>query len=47
MIRFGKTVRKHMDGIVRAISERRSNAFAEGLNSGQGGHRTTLDRQRR
>jgi transposase len=33
MIRFGKTVRKHMDGIVRAISERRSNAFAEGLNS--------------
>lgn len=33
LVTFGTTVRKHLDGIVRAISERRSNAFAEGLNS--------------
>lgn len=33
MVRLGRTIRKHFDGIVRAIAERRSNGFAEGLNS--------------
>lgn len=33
MITFGKTLKKHLDGVVRAIASRRSNAFAEGLNS--------------
>jgi len=33
LITFGGTLKKHLDGIVRAISERRSNGFAEGLNS--------------
>lgn len=33
VIRFGQTVRKHFEGIVSAIANRRSNGFAEGLNS--------------
>jgi transposase len=33
MVRLGRTIKEHMDGIVRAISERRTNGFAEGLNS--------------
>lgn len=33
LVTFGRTLKKHLDGVVRAISERRSNAFAEGLNS--------------
>lgn len=33
LITFGKTLKTHLDGIVRAIADRRSNAFAEGLNS--------------
>lgn len=33
MVTFGRTLTKHLDGVVRAIADRRSNAFAEGLNS--------------
>ena len=33
IVKLGRTLREHADGIVRAISEKRSNGFAEGLNS--------------
>lgn len=33
LIQFGRTLRAHFDGIVAAISQRKSNGFAEGLNS--------------
>lgn len=33
MVKLGKTIHKHQDGIVRAIADRRSNGFAESLNS--------------
>lgn len=33
LLKFGRTLKKHLDGVVRAIADRRSNAFAEGLNS--------------
>ena len=33
LVTFGRTLTGHLDGVVRAIADRRSNAFAEGLNS--------------
>lgn len=33
LVKLGRTLREHADGIVRAISEKRSNGYAEGLNS--------------
>lgn len=33
MIALAKTIHKHLDGIVRAIADQRSNGFAESLNS--------------